>query len=80
MSTLPDTELPAIDLSMSWTVAAKVYTLVLRDGTAVGKDEAQRELIRMGRMMDVLCDAARQGTAKAYTDAILTLSKMNRED
>jgi hypothetical protein len=42
-----------ISLQMSWTQAAKMLSLVLRDGTPKGKAEAMAELINMGGALDL---------------------------
>ena len=50
---VPDT----IDLTPTWETAARIYSVVLEDGTEEGKRQARAGLLEMGRMIDEIIRA-----------------------
>lgn len=43
-----------IDMTPTWEVAARIYTMTMINGTDEGKREATEELVKMGKMVDEL--------------------------
>ena len=43
-----------IKLVPSWEAAANMLSMVIRDGTDEGREEAIKEVVRMGKLLDEL--------------------------
>ena len=43
-----------IKMDMTWSAAARIYIAALEDGTAIGKQMAREEIMRMAAILDQL--------------------------
>lgn len=45
-----------IDVTPSWEATARMLVVLMERGTAEGKAEAEKEILRMGRIIDKLLE------------------------